>query len=48
MRKIADRPLATMSVSVRPEQATTSPTRVVIGALGLALVFLAARIVGQF
>lgn len=48
MRKIADVPLAMMSVSVRPTQPAANPTRVVIGALGLALVFLAARIVGQF
>lgn len=47
MRKIADVPLAMMSVSVRPAPPTTNPTRVVVGALGLALVFLAARIVGQ-
>ena len=47
MRKIADLPLATISVSVRPTRPTTNATRVVIGALGLALVFLAARIVGQ-
>ena len=51
MRKDADLPLATTPITVqRPQtmQVLDLATRIVIGALGVAFVFLMARIVGQF